>query len=234
MAQDDSGPQSGSLPTGGAPVALGRGAGAPRRRDARANRARLLDAARSLVRERTLAAVSVDEIAHRAGVGKGTVYRAFGDKAGIAVALLDDDERALQAAILSGPPPLGRGAPALDRLRAFAAAYLDLLERSVDLLLVADRGTPGARHRSGAYAFWLAHLTGLLAGERGHEGGHDGGHEGGHDEGRGDVEGAAHAVLAVLDPDLFFHLRRDRGYPLARVGATVDAAVRGIAGGPLR
>src|SRR5690606_13184581 len=113
--------------------------------------------------------------------------RAFGDKAGIAVALLDDDERALQEAILSGPPPLGRGAPALDRLRAFAASYLDLLERSVDLLLVADRGAPGARHRSGAYAFWLDH-------------------------------------------DLFFHLRRDRGYPLERVAATVDAAVRGIAG----
>lgn len=45
-----------------------------------------------------------------------------------------------------------------------------------------------------------------------------------------DAEGAAHAVLAVLDPELFFHLRRERGYPLTRVAAMIESAVRGIAG----
>ena len=227
---DDSGPQSGSQRGNGhgADVAFRRRRDAPRRRDARANLARLVEVARDLAAERGLIEVSVDEIAARAGVGKGTVYRAFGDKAGIAAALLDDDERLLQEAILAGPPPLGHGAAPLERVRAFARAYTEFLDRNVDLLLAADRGAPAARHRSGAYAFWLAHLRGVLAAHGGGE--HPPADAGTGTDHHGDAEGAAHAVLALLDPELFFHLRRDSGYPLARVAALVDAAVRGIVG----
>jgi AcrR family transcriptional regulator len=53
----------------------------------------------------------MDAVAAEAGVGKGTLFRRFGDRAGLAVALLDERERDLQAAVLSGPPPLGPGAP---------------------------------------------------------------------------------------------------------------------------
>ncbi|MDQ6928490.1 MAG: TetR/AcrR family transcriptional regulator, partial [Actinomycetota bacterium] len=66
-----SGPKSGSQP-----VAFGR----RRRSDAERNRAALLDAARSLLRDRHLASVTMDEVAAAAGVGKGTLFRAFGDK----------------------------------------------------------------------------------------------------------------------------------------------------------
>jgi len=45
-----------------------------------------------------------------AGVGKGTLIPRFGDRAGLAVALLDERERELQERILSGRPPLGPGA----------------------------------------------------------------------------------------------------------------------------
>jgi AcrR family transcriptional regulator len=121
-----------------------------------------LDEARRLVAARGLDAVTMDELAAAAGVGKGTVFRAFGDKAGLAWALLDDLERELQRAILDGPPPLGHGAPPADRARAFVDAYLDLLESGVDLLVVAEAGRPGARFETGAYAFWSAHLTALL------------------------------------------------------------------------
>src|SRR2546430_13686986 len=91
-------------------------------RSAARNRARILDAAERLFREHGVAAVSMDQLAQAAGVGKGTLFRRFGDKAGLAVALLDSRERELQAAILSGPPPLGPGAPAADRLVALLAA----------------------------------------------------------------------------------------------------------------
>ena len=115
----------------------------------------------------------------------------------IAAALLDDDEHLLQEAILAGPPPLGHGAAPLERVRAFARAYTEFLDRNVDLLLAADRGAPAARHRSGAYACWLAHLRGVLAADGGGVYPADAGTGTGHD---GDAEGAAHAVLALLDP----------------------------------
>ena len=51
----------------------------PRRADAERNRARILDAAAELFAERGLDA-SMPELAERAGVGVGTVYRAFPDK----------------------------------------------------------------------------------------------------------------------------------------------------------
>lgn len=51
----------------------------PRRADAERNRARILEAAAELFAERGLDA-SMPELAERAGVGVGTVYRAFPDK----------------------------------------------------------------------------------------------------------------------------------------------------------
>ena len=48
----------------------------PLRRDAERNRLRILQAARELFAERGLA-VTLDDVAHRAGLGVGTVYRRF-------------------------------------------------------------------------------------------------------------------------------------------------------------
>jgi polyketide synthase 12 len=45
----------------------------------------------------------MDRLAERAGLGKGTVFRRFGTRAGIFAALLDDDERAFQEQVLAGP-----------------------------------------------------------------------------------------------------------------------------------
>ena len=53
--------------------------GRPLRRDAERNRQRILHAAAEVFRERGLDA-TLDDIAHRAGVGVGTVYRRFSDK----------------------------------------------------------------------------------------------------------------------------------------------------------
>jgi AcrR family transcriptional regulator len=94
------------------------------RADAARNRVRVLTAAERLFSLHGVAAVTMDDVAAAAGVGKGTLYRRFGDKGGLAVALLDSREQALQQQILTGQPALGPGAPPAARLASFIEAYL--------------------------------------------------------------------------------------------------------------
>lgn len=60
----------------------------PLRRDAERNRQRILAAAREVFAERGLNA-TLDEVAHRAGLGVGTVYRRFSDKTRLVEALFE-------------------------------------------------------------------------------------------------------------------------------------------------
>ena len=103
--------------------------GAPHaeRADAARNRQHLLATARRMLAEQGAEKVTMDALAERAGLGKGTVFRRFGTRAGIFAALLDDDERDFQEQVLAGPPPLGPGAPPLDRLIAYGRARIDFL-----------------------------------------------------------------------------------------------------------
>src|SRR5438270_8992229 len=61
----------------------------PLRKDAERNRRRILDAAAELFTERGLG-VTLNDIAHHADVGVGTVYRRFPDKALLIDALFED------------------------------------------------------------------------------------------------------------------------------------------------
>jgi AcrR family transcriptional regulator len=158
------------------------------RADAARNRVKVLDAAAGLFARHGVESVTMDAVAAEAGVGKGTLFRRFGDKAGLAVALLNERERELQDAILSGPAPLGPGrgdvgVPPSERLHAFADAYLDYALDHLSLLRMSETASPGARYRIGAYGFWHRHLTIQLdqCGETVPDG-----------------EAAAHALLAVL------------------------------------
>lgn len=92
------------------------------RADAARNRTRLLETAREMIDELGIENVTMDGLAERAGLGKGTVFRRFGTRAGIFVALLDETERAFQERVLSGPPPLGPGADPVERLIAYGHA----------------------------------------------------------------------------------------------------------------
>src|SRR6202042_2206140 len=98
--------------------------GAPHteRADAVRNRQHLLATARDMLAGEGADTLTMDALAQRAGLGKGTVFRRFGTRAGIFQALLDDDERDFQQQVLSGPPPLGPGAQPLDRLIAYGRA----------------------------------------------------------------------------------------------------------------
>ena len=187
----------------------------PRERaDAARNRAAVLAAAARLFAEHGVAGVSMDQVAAAAGVGKGTVFRRFGDKAGLAAALLDARERELQEAILRGPPPLGPGADPADRLAAFADAYLDYLLGHLELVRMSETAAPGARYRIGAYRFWHRHVAILLSGVS-------------------DPDHAAHAFLAVVAAEHVAAVLPELGEARLRAGlarlaqAAARAAVRG-------
>lgn len=84
--------------------------------------------------------LTMDGLAECAGLGKGTVFRRFGTRAGIFIALLDDDERAFQQEVLAGPPPLGPGAAPLDRLIAYGQARTCFLIEHWDIARAALGG----------------------------------------------------------------------------------------------
>ncbi len=180
----------------------------PERADARRNRLKVLEAAERLFAEQGVRNVSLDAIAAAAGVGKGTVFRRFGDRAGLAVALLDERERELQERMLSGPPPLGPDAAPADRLLAFLDAYVDLLDTHAELLLDSENAATGARYRVGAYRFWHRHLVVLL------------------EEASPGLDAAftAHALLAPVAADLYDALRAE-GYDVERI----KSGLRGVA-----
>jgi len=96
------------------------------RADAAANRVRILEATRLVLVERGAEGITIDAVAARAGVGKGTVFRRFGDRSGLFQALLDEQLRVFQDAFMFGAPPLGPGAPPKERLAAFLEGLLEL------------------------------------------------------------------------------------------------------------
>jgi polyketide synthase 12 len=119
--------------------------GAPpaERADAARNRRHLLATAREMLAGQGADTLTMDGLAERAGLGKGTVFRRFGTRAGIFRALLDDAERAFQEQVLSGPPPLGPGAPALDRLVAYGQARVAFMIEHADVARATlDGGQP--------------------------------------------------------------------------------------------
>ena len=110
------------------------------RADAVRNRRQLLITAREMLAEQGADKLTMDGLAERAGLGKGTVFRRFGTRAGIFAALLDDDEKAFQQQVLAGPPPLGPGAAPLDRLIAYGRARIDFLIGHRDIARAALDG----------------------------------------------------------------------------------------------
>jgi AcrR family transcriptional regulator len=186
---------------------------APRERaDAARNRRKVLAAAGELFAARGVAAVSMDDVAAAAGVGKGTLYRRFGDKSGLAAALLDERESQLQQEILGGPPPLGPGAPPTERLAAFSAAYLAYVDAHLDVVAMSQTASPGARLRTGSHRFWRLHCRILLA-----------------EAGALDPDLRADALLAALTAEQVRHWRHDEGHRLADLTRAVGALARSLA-----
>jgi AcrR family transcriptional regulator len=168
------------------------------RADARRNRERILCAAARLVDERGIEAVSMDDVAAAAGVGKGTLYRRFGDRSTLLRALIEEPERDFQDELIRGEPPLGPGAPAKERLCAFGAGQLALLERHARFMFAGHKVTAG-RQAHPVYAFHRVHVGFLLREILG-------------DDTR--TEYLVDALLAPLAPEQFLYQREVRGMSL--------------------
>jgi len=110
----------------------------PLRRDAARNRERILAAAGEVFATRGLE-VTLDDIAHHAGVGVGTVYRRFHDKEQLIDALFDDRvdaiARVAEDALAAADPWLG--------LEGFFVGILDLQAADRGLRELAFAGRHG-------------------------------------------------------------------------------------------
>ena len=69
--------------------------------------------------------VTMDDVAAAANVGKGTLFRRFGDRTGLLRAVFDMRIAGLMAAIINGPPPLGPATPRRERLLALLDAMVE-------------------------------------------------------------------------------------------------------------
>ena len=188
------------------------------RADAARNRAALLEAAARLIAEHGVAGVTMEAVAAAAKVGKGTVFRRFGDRTGLLMALLDHADRRLQADFMGGPPPLGPGAPPVDRLRAFGVAVLYRSAEQLDLQLAAQP-EPTRRFSHPAMGARRMHVTMLLR----------------QIVPDADCELLAQTLLASLDSALIHYRTRQCGMPMARLEAGwIDLVARVTGTEPLR
>jgi len=181
----------------------------PRERaDAARNRAKVLAAASELFTTRDPREVTMDDIAKAAGVGRGTLYRRYPDTAAIAQALLDEHERDLQGRLMRGDPPLGPGALPAERLAAFYAAMVELLEGNSALALGAEPGR--LRFEAGAYGFWRAHVRSLVV-----------------EAGVADPDALADVLLAPLAAEVYAY-QRGLGVPPGRIAEALGRLARGV------
>lgn len=172
---------------------------APERRDAARNRDAVLAAAREMVDLHGACAVTMEAVAEAAGVGKGTVFRRFGSRRGLMGAVLNRSEVEWQARVISGSPPLGPGAPAMDRLLAFGPARVEVNLRHADLIMAA---TDGYGRSYAAFSFTAMHVRHLLSAL----------------DVDGDLLLLATALLAPLEIEILKQ-QTDEGIPVERIVA---------------
>ncbi|MEE2523670.1 helix-turn-helix domain-containing protein [Pseudarthrobacter sp. J75] len=185
------------------PLPPGASLGPPTERsDAARNRERLMAAARELIGECGAEGLTMDRLAGRAGVGKGTVFRRFGSRAGLMLTLLNESEAEFQDRFMFGPPPLGPGAPAVARLVAFGEERIRYVMEHGDLLLAAE----ASHHRLDVppAVLWQRHLEVLLQQEGIRE----------------ETWLLAGSLAATLDPERLLHTVRAHGVSPERLAAS--------------
>src|SRR5690349_7997743 len=184
---------------------------APERSDAARNRQAILEAALELVRTRGVDCVTMDTVASVAGVGKGTLFRRFESREGLMAAVLNESEATWQARVISGPPPLGPGAPPMERLLAFGHSRMRVNVTHGDLIRAATGKDP-VRSRAAA-GFALMHVRHLL----------------GQLEVTGDLRFLAFALLAPLEAMALEQQRVD-GISLEQIERAWDDLVGRVVG----
>ncbi|MFG3256018.1 TetR/AcrR family transcriptional regulator [Streptomyces sp. NPDC048172] len=183
------------------------------RADAVRNREAVLDAAEALFVREGLAKVSMNSVAAAAGVGKGTVFRAFTDRTGLLQALAERRTAPLREAVTEGPAPLGPGTPPRERIPAMLDAAARTKLDNLSLYLALEETGSTSPYRLPSYGWWHGTLRDEL-------------------EKLTDPANAgflAHALLAAVRADLMTHLAAEEETPgeeiRERLAAYVDAVL---------
>lgn len=174
----------------------------PPRADAVKNRALILDTAKRLFAEQGVGAVSMTAIAEAAGIGKGTLYRHFENKGELCLAMLDQDQRALQETTLRRLAAPGDPA---GKLSWFLHAVVDFVALNDDMLwtLLSD-DRPFLQHP--AHVWWRQTIVSLLHPLRA----------------AGGAQMAADMLYLMLDIHAVRYLRHARGYTVEQLHASLD------------
>ncbi|MER6327252.1 TetR/AcrR family transcriptional regulator [Streptomyces coelicoflavus] len=164
------------------------------RKDAIRNRKAVLAAADALfARRESPEDVTMADVAAAAGVGKGTLFRAFGDRAGLLRALYESRLEPVGQAIETGPPPLGPSTPPRERVPALLDAVLCFKLDNRRLALALEEDGSGSPYRAEHYERWHGLLRAVLE----------------QIPGLTDSGFTAHALLAATRADLVEHLVRE-------------------------
>jgi AcrR family transcriptional regulator len=154
--------------------------------------------------------VSMDDIALAAGVGKGTLFRRFGDRTGLIRQVNAVRLAPLREQIESGPPPLGPSTPPRERIVAIIDAIaLAKLENAHLMLALEEAGGPASGfHSSPDYVTVHALLRDLITSETDSK----------------QAGWIAHVLLATVRADLLRHLVTAEG----RSHAEIRSLLRGF------
>lgn len=136
------------------------------RADAAANRRSIIAAARALLSASAPGTVTVEAIAAEAGVGKGTVFRRFGDYAGLLDALIAAPVAELRQKVERGDPPLGPGGTPDEALLAYVDALFEFVCVNRNLLRALEQRVPHAYYNNEASQFWIRELRQRIAAAR--------------------------------------------------------------------
>ncbi|MFH8792681.1 TetR/AcrR family transcriptional regulator [Streptomyces sp. NPDC017941] len=158
-------------------------------------------------------AVSMEQVAAAAGVGKGTLFRRFGDRNGLIRAVFGARSEAVRAAVESGPPPLGPGAPGRERVPAILDALLAFKLDNRHLSLALEETGAGSPYEVEHYGWWHGVVRDALA-----------------DTAVPDAGFAAHALLAAVRADLVEHLASAEGMPGRAMRERLAAYVAKVVG----
>ncbi|MFJ4206051.1 TetR family transcriptional regulator [Streptomyces sviceus] len=188
------------------------------RKDAIRNRAAVLAAADALfARRESPEDVTMADVAAAAGVGKGTLFRAFGDRAGLLRALYEARLEPVRRAVEAGPPPLGPATPPRDRVPALLDAVLCFKLDNRRLALALEEGGSSSPYRAGHYQAWHNLLRDVLE----------------QIPGMSDSDFTAHALLAATGADLVEHLAGEERVPREMMRAQLaNYVTRVLASGP--
>jgi AcrR family transcriptional regulator len=198
------------------------------RRHAGENRDRIVAAAAALFAERGVAEVSMNAIAQRAGVGPGTLYRHFRDKAALCEFLLVDSTLALERDVLDHLAD-GHEPAAAAGLEWFLQRMLDFARDNAALMAaMVSLGEAGSQYRRGPLYAWshavvvrLLHASDeAIRSAAGPRAAAD----------AVDLEWLADALLSAVAVDVYLHQRTVRQWSHERVAAGVGPLVARLCG----